>query len=224
MLTAAAMLTGAVVIGEATTAASARTLTPEVAMAGYEAKTAGATSATVTFKVPALTCAAASSAYVAENLEMATDRKKGIDGDAVSSLIGRCLGKSKAGYIELVDFPTISKAKYLTMTLSAGQKVTVKIDDSAAKSSVSVTSEGKTQSVTGPGFSPSKTLVVVVLYPAIAGEDTTFTPVDFTEVKISNKALSTFADTKLKAKRAKRVLAKPTSIVGGDSFKVKYEA
>jgi hypothetical protein len=76
----------------------------------------------------------------------------------------------------------------------------------------------------GPGFSPSKTLVAVEVYPAIAGKDTKFSPVKFSGVKIDGKSLTTFTHSKLTAKQGKKILARATPIVGEDSFKVKYEA
>jgi hypothetical protein len=220
---AIAVLAAAVVFGAATPAASAKTPAPTVAMAGYKVKSGGATSATMSFRVPTLTCPKASSAYVTENLEMGTTTKKASHVDAVSSLIERCLGKSSAGYLELVSFPTANKDKYLSLTFAAGQTVIVTIDDSSTKSSVSVTTKGKTQRITGPGFVPSETLVGVVVYPAIASQDTKFSAVRFFDVKIDGKSLHRLTTTKLKARRGSELLAKPTAIRGG-RFKVRYVA
>ena len=62
-----------------------------------------------------------------------------------------------------------------------------------------------------------------MVYPAIAGQDTKFSPVRFSDVKIDGKSLHRFTSKKLMAKRGRKLLAKPTPIVGG-RFKVKYVA
>jgi hypothetical protein len=190
-----------------------------VTEAGYQMSTPSVTSSTMTFVVPTLTCTKPSSAYVAENLEIAS----GNTAEAVSSLIGRCTGTT-AAYDDLADFPAASKGKYLSLTFSAGETVVVKITDSSSSSKISVTVGGTTKSESGPGFTPTVARAVVFLYPATKSGDTKFSPVDFTKVEFDGSPMSGFSPSKMTAKNGSTVLAQATSIKHGDSFDVDYKA
>jgi hypothetical protein len=214
----AATTIAAVLVG-VTSPSSAEARSATVAEAGYQLTTPAVTSSTITFNVPALTCSKKSSAYVTENLELAT----GTTIEAVSSLIGECTGTS-AAYLELADFPAASKGTYLPLTFSAGETVVVKIVDSSSHSSISATVGGTTKSEAGPGFSPTAARTVVVIYPATTTGDIKFSPVDFSAVEFDGSPMSSFSPSKLTAKSGTTTLAKATSIKSGDSFDVKYKA
>jgi hypothetical protein len=203
----------------AATPSSAKDLAAKVAEAGYQLDTPSVTSSTMTFNVPALTCKKASSAYVTENLELAT----GNTAEAVSSLIGRCTSTS-ASYLELADFPAASKGTYLPLTFTAGETVVVKVIDSSNSSKVSATAGGVTKSESGPGFTPTKGRAVTVLYPATVSGDTKFSTVHFTNVKFDGDPTSGFSPLKLTAKSGNAVLAKASAIKSGGSFDVTDKA
>ncbi|MFZ0171766.1 MAG: hypothetical protein WAL04_08800 [Acidimicrobiales bacterium] len=203
--------------------APAKTL-PGSIFAGYWLKKSGVTSATTAFTVPALKCSKATSGFVDENLEVGKSSTDGTpEQGAVVSFIGAC-GAKGAEYIALVIFPPQTKGKYLT-GIASGDKITIKITDTASSSSVTVSVKGHAHKFTGPGFVATATLVGVVVEPA-AASGPKWSDVKFSDSKVDGKSLGSYPLVKVDATTPKgKVLAEPTRLkVGGTEFVVNYAA
>jgi hypothetical protein len=215
-------------VGRIARPAIAEKVVPGSIVAGYLLKKATAvTSATTSFRIPALACSTASTGFVDENLEIGAPSS--VPGTpsrgAAVSFVGTCHG-SAAVYLGIVAFPPNKKIKELSAKPAAGDKVTITIAAGRSRCTVTVTTNGHKQTPTGAGFKSTFALVDVIMTPPVAHAGPKWTRVRFAATKLNNKSLGSFSLKRVDAASVKKqVLAAPSKLRDdGTEFVVRYRA
>jgi hypothetical protein len=197
-------------------------------LAGYAVeKATSVTSATTSFKIPALTCPAAASSFVNENFEIgAPSSTPGTVAKGLAvTFVGTCHG-STAVYLGIVAFPPAKRIKELSAKVAAGDKITITIAATKSSGTVTVTTAGHKQTMTSPGFAATFALADVIVTPPVAHTGPKWTRVRFADTQLNNKSLGSFSPTRIDAATVKKqVLAVPSKLQdSGTAFVIRYRA